>query len=310
VYLGKIGDHLYELDMKDVKSSRLGVIRGKEEVTDRWLKSISSMRLNENPKSVFTISLAGKREGETLVKDCLNILEFEKIPAADDTSFSKKRMELVQLYLNSISRKYNRERAGFIPLASYRKHIEGPLEGYLRAINKMEESIDKEILIKEFDTLAAVEWSYEEGKGYNYTIDQSDSYLSLLKGIWSFWLLTSSLQEENDLMLFIEVPDNLNHLESESLVKEDLKFLLGLIVDLTFDLRLAIILVSSHLYPLPELPMSHMLYFNNSATDLSFEVKEDFYSKDLLAYWEEGKFNRGLIEEIYSGGRFLIDFDL
>lgn len=274
---------------KDVTNARLGVVASRESETyQKWIQQLLTTRCKEDPNSTFYVTANGINYDGS---DVIDILENESVPTGSDESeeFKTTRMQWVQKYMDLLAYKYERERAGFIPLSSYRANIEGPLKGYERAIGGMEEGEDKEKLQKELELLNEVTWGYKKDLGYVFNVDERNALTSFYQGLWSFWLLTATMTDPRDLLLVVEIPKSLNRKDADPFVREMVSFLTHQMNYLTFNLTLSVIVVSENVYPIPETLTSQLLFMNNQAEDFLWEHQKEILPEEIIEAWENEK---------------------
>lgn len=304
------GKEEFEWDWSDRFNCKLAIVGGdsishKQEL----LKSITDEIITIDPKSIFRIGCFEKDISDSVEKtDYFNLIEFESEPTIESNlslEFNTKRMEFVQLLLKAYSLILQKPRTELIPLASYKKNIEGPLKGYIRAIEKMEDGTNKEWLLNQIKSLETVKWSYESG--YNYYIDGTKTeeiiLLELLKGLWSFWALTSTLIEEQQMLLVIDLPGKLTNLNTMVEIKEIVRSLLSIITDLSDEITLSLVISTETLAPIPELNIRHQLFLNYQSEDFDWNNNESYFSPNVISKWKASSFEDALWMDMAIGER-------
>lgn len=284
-------DENFEWHWYDLYSSKTAII-GDKHISNKipFLEKICDTLYEIDNKSLFWIG--DERPGNLETSDQFNMLEFESQPAERNVKnghFEETRMSFVQLYFEALCIKKGVARSEFIPLASYRRHQEGPLNGYLRAINSLQDSEEKEWLLAELKELETITWNYK--RGYVYEIKEVGSPVDLLieylKGIWSYWALTSSLAEPQQMLLVVDIPKVLTEMDTNADIKRIISSLLGIIVQLSEIITMSVIISTETMFPVPELNIRHQLYLPYSSNDFSWQQEENqqFFNSDVIEAW-------------------------
>ncbi|MGG3806082.1 hypothetical protein [Metabacillus fastidiosus] len=311
------GDHQILWNWFDLYESRLAIIGdNRESNKQQHLKRIAEDLTEKDPRTVFWI-----KSEEGLVNDnydsldYYNLMEFEQVPTENvrgKEEFDRKRMDFVQLFLETISLVKGESRLSLIPLTSYRENVEGPLMGYVRALEKIDDEEKKEWLSNQFDSLRRIEWKYFQGEGYQYLYQNGtveETLLSFLKGIWSYWALTSNLAEPQQMLMIIEVPKQLTDMTASKEVKTIIQKLLASIIALTEEITLATIVSTETFFPIPELNMRHHLYFKYNSSDFDWreEEKRSYFPDELIKMWEAGSNNAAFLVDLATGNALITD---
>ncbi|MBN8202549.1 hypothetical protein [Bacillus sp. NTK034] len=300
-------DENFEWHWYDLYSSKTAIIGDKNQSNKmQLLEKISDTLYQIDHKSLFWIG--DVRPGESETSDDFNMIEFESQPAerhVRNGPFEETRMSFVQLYFEALCIKRGVTRSELIPLASYRKHQEGPLVGYLRAINSLQDSEEKEWLLKELKKLETITWNYK--RGYVYETKDVESPVDLLieyiKGMWSYWALTSSLAEPQQMLLVIDIPKKLTEMDTSVEIKEIIRKLLGSIVQLSEIITVSVIISTETMFPVPELNIRHQLYLPYSSNDFSWHQVENqpFFNSDVIEAWSNHNSSCGLWIDFATG---------
>lgn len=300
-------DEKFEWHWYDLYSSKTAIIGDKNKSNKmQLLEMISDTLYQIDHKSLFWIG--DVRPGNLETSDQFNMLEFESQPAerhVRNGPFEETRMSFVQLYFEALCIKRGVTRSELIPLASYRKHQEGPLNGYLRAINSLQDSEEKKWLLNELKELETINWNYK--RGYVYEIKDVKSPVDLLidyiKGMWSYWALTSSLAEPQQMLLVIDIPKALTDMDTNVEIKSIISKLLGSMVQLSEIITVSVIISTETMYPIPELNIRHQLYLPYSSNDFSWHQVENqpFFNSDIIEAWSNNNSSCGLWIDFATG---------
>ncbi|WP_066298073.1 hypothetical protein [Bacillus sp. FJAT-29937] len=291
-----IGREEHEWNWKDLYNCKLAIM-GSNKLSNKQqlLDNITGQINKVDPKAVFRIGnfLYDKVNLKTSDhRDYYNLVEFENGPTTESfiaREFESRRMDFVQILLKLYSLLLKMPRTDFLPLASYQKSIEGPLIGYLRAAEKMEEGETKDWVLAQFQSLEKIEWIYKNG--YTYYVDESkpaeEMSLDLLMGIWSFWALTSTLEEPQQMLLVLDIPKKLTDIDADQSIKEIIKQLITYVSSLPDEITLSIILSTETMFPIPELNIRHQLYLNYDSPDFDWRVaeNEEFFLPEIIERW-------------------------
>ncbi|MEK4487994.1 hypothetical protein MHH81_21020 [Psychrobacillus sp. FSL H8-0484] len=256
---------------------RLGIV-SKTAQSQIFSQLQSNMR--ELEERVFTITTKPRpnQEGEI---DKLSILEMEKYPSPEDdpTGYADVRSRWVQEYFNLLCHLYNKERLDFIPLARYRPHVEGPLLGYVRSIDSLEDAEQKKVLFKHLEKLENVDWVLSENGDLTYYVTgttEKERLESFYIAAWSYWSFTAFIQEPIPINLFIDLDEWLVAFPVQNEKRDYINYIMNNLSNLTFNLCMSLTVKSATLYPLPESKVEHVLYETNEVEDLDLSGVELF----------------------------------
>lgn len=116
---------------------------------------------------------------ETNGSETFPLLDMELTPTSEGLNeLEEIRMKWVQLYLKLLCYINDEDRNTFIPQLKYYRGQEGPLAGYIRSIEEMPNSKNKEVLLSHIKKLSLVEW----GLINNETGDITYDYIYTIKG--------------------------------------------------------------------------------------------------------------------------------
>lgn len=227
--------------------------------------------------------------------DTLSILHFEEFPSqGENNPFSNDRMKWVQMYFSLISMIHNKERSEFVPLASFRAHAEGPLIGYYRAIQNMEESDEKSLLNIHLQKLENVEWNISVDEDFVYKI-QGDTDQELLEsffiGAWAYWLYTAFIVDPRPINLFVELDGLMVNFPVQDEKRKFITFIADSLARLTFQLNMSFVIKSPTLFPIPESLVEHLLIQDIQTADMDWSEIPHFpsiNSKEEII-WEYGR---------------------
>lgn len=293
VFLNEIEER-FEWNWASEFESKLAVIgdnnnRRKHQILD----TISNKLTANDPKTVFRIKANDVSTSE--IKDAYDLIAFEEMPTENieiNELFDMNRMDFVQTFLEAISLLKGESRTGLIPLASYRRHAEGPLKGYIRAVERLEDGERKQWLENQFNSLRSIDWYYIEGSGYTYMYEKGsieETLVSFMKGIWSYWALTSNLSEPQQMLMIIDVPKELTSINTPKHIKEITQRLVASIVNLTDEITLSTIISTETFFPVPEMNMRHHMYLKYDSLDFDWKDEENqtYFPEGLISLWKE-----------------------
>lgn len=274
--VGEMPEFEFHWAHMSAESSRLGILSG-----NRQVPVIRKLRKEMQTQNHRLFKLTTEPLSEGREEDNLSILEFEKVPAegGEQSEYFQQRMEWVQRYFNMISEINGKKRNEFIPLVRYRPHQEGPLMGYIRSIDELNNSDDKELLNYHLDKLRKVQWFYSPEEGYTFHItgeSQEERLESFYIGAWSYWLLTAALEGDNPLNLLIEFDDMLESYPIMGKKREALEYAAASLGKLTFVLQMSLIIQSPTVFPLQESLAEHLLIMDTESKDMDWKEIEGF----------------------------------
>lgn len=201
------------------------------------------------------------------------------------------------------------------PTISYRSHIEGPMHGYLRAINQVQDHEVKEWFVRKFEELQTVSWTQTKEEGRKYYICRNGSIyekaLSLLKALWSFWAYTAKMDSPQQLMLIIEPPKELLLHTDDPIIRNILGEALRIMKYLTEELTLSLVLSSEAMYPILDHHYRYKIIFQTKDSDIDLwdeENQKNIGYPPLYEAWQNGRIEAGLFEDSYTGNLYALFF--
>lgn len=271
--------------------ARLGIItKEKDSKLVKYLKD----KFRERNEVNYHISTNGT-ESEVKITDTLSILQFEEYPSQiENNQFSHDRMKWVQMYFSLLSLIHDKERNEFVPLASFRSHAEGPLIGYYRAIQKMDDSKEKRILNSHMSKLEHVNWGVSDEEGFVFYIDgktNNELLESFFIGAWGYWLYTAFIEDPRPINLFVELDGLLVDFPVQGEKREIISFITDSLARLTFHLNMSFTIKSPTLFPLPESLVQHLIIQDTKTADMNWSEIPQFPSinTDEEIIWEYEK---------------------
>lgn len=258
----------FDWDYLNAMEGRLGIVSKKD--SHPIMEHLKKMCTDLNG---IVVQLTTKRKN-AMIEDYLSILDFEGVPTeVPDSIFGSVRMNWVQNYLSLLAFINNKDRKSFIPAASYRSHVEGPMMGYIRAVKELEDSEDKDLLLHHFEKLEQVKWfrSEEEGFVYEITGETEEELLeSFYLGAWSLWTFVNTVEQSNPLNIMIELDGLLLDYPVLNEKRDFIAFGTTTISRLSFDYLVSVVIKSSTLFPLPESLIDHYLIGSNDSPDFDW----------------------------------------
>lgn len=278
IKIGESEEYEFHWNYESEEDSRLGVIVGNGEVS--FINDIRKV-MQKRKHRMFKITTLPV---DSPHKDYIDICDFELTPAVsgEETGFANQRMNWVQHYFNFISYMHNKPRSELIPLVTYKPHVEGPLTGYIAAIEQMEDSVQKKLLNIHIGRLKKVKWHYVENEGYVYQIkgaNQNERIESLFLGAWSYWFMTAGLEGDSPLNLLVDLDETIIEFPVMNEKRDAVSFVMDSLGKLTFLLHMSLIVKSPTLFPLPETLVNHYLIQNINSKDMNWVEINGFPSQ-------------------------------
>ncbi|GAA0847922.1 hypothetical protein ABER99_21880 [Paenibacillus glucanolyticus] len=278
----------------DLKSPR-------KKLVERIISEVQSMKLG----SVYQILDSVVLKGELMESDA--ILWTESLPDPpedyeDRENFINNRRYFSTSYFNLFAQSKMITRPELLPPTSYRWNYEGPLFGYLRAIERLDDGHPyKNDLKIEMEKLTRVEWYQSADAGRIFYLDQHENIynkaLSFLRAVWSFWAIVGKLDEPTQMLLVVEVPHQLIDINLEPKIAEIINFSFNILRYLTYETTVTLLLSSDKLNPAPENHFRHKLIFTASKHtdfDLTSEGIKEYVNPILFETWESGDNSAGI----------------
>lgn len=223
-------------------------------------------------------------------KDIINLYDFELLPTEEGAiELEGTRMKWVQLYLKMLCYVNGKERAHFIPQMKYYRTEEGPLAGYLRAIDEMPDSTDKTILLNHLEKLQMIKWGikYNNEKGitdFLYHIKGSTFKEQLESFFLGAWAVTNvhyarDFNDENmdSLLTMVQFSNSFINTSMDQTGRDILEEVIELLANLTMistdeiliKQKHALFIQSPQLFPNHYPQVSHMFYGLDNSPDFN-----------------------------------------
>ncbi|WP_274996960.1 hypothetical protein [Lysinibacillus fusiformis] len=223
-------------------------------------------------------------------KDIINLYDYELLSTEEGaTELEETRMKWVQLYLKLLCYVNGKERANFIPQMKYYRTEEGPLAGYLRAIDEMPETNEKTVLVKHLEKLQIVKWGikYNDDKGitdFLYHVNGSTFKEQLESFFLGAWAITNIhyARDFNDehmdsLLTMIQFSKNFINPSIDQTGRDIIEEVIQLLANLTMistdeiliKQKHALFIQSPQLFPNHYPQVSHMFYGMDQSADFN-----------------------------------------
>ncbi|MBO0589261.1 MULTISPECIES: hypothetical protein [unclassified Sporosarcina] len=248
--------------------ARLGIITKEK---DSLLINFLKKKLREKNEVNYHMSTSVTSDVIAFT-DTLSILHFEEFPSpGENNPFSNDRMKWVQMYFSLISMIHQKERSEFVPLGSFRAHAEGPLIGYYRSIQNMEESEDKSLLNTHLQKLENVKWNISVDEDFVYKIEgetNEELLESFFIGAWAYWLYTAFIVDPRPINLFVELDGLMVNFPVLAESRKFITFITDSLARLTFQLNMSFTIKSPTLFPIPESLVEHLVIQDIQTADM------------------------------------------
>lgn len=284
------------------------------------VKELARLVHVRDKQAVFWITSEEISFDEVENMDITAIEWVEKFPDPPETfvdrgDFIYNRNFFSTSYLQLLAQVKGVHRRDLLPPAAFRSHIEGPLMGYKRAAERMEEGEAKDWIIERLNELSCVTWKRTEQYGSLYVIPKEESLYQkaaeLLRAIWSYWAYLGSLDDPQQLLVIVELPKELVSKDAPEDVKKIVAEALHILGYLTVVTTTTFILSSETLYPAAEQNFRFRLFFQTQDSDVqmdSEEIKEALQLPELYTAWELGYSHVGMWEDSVSMIRYVAEF--
>lgn len=309
----------------DPLCNRMSIVGDREKSIRReYTKKMAEILQSNHQTSVYWITAE-----EQLSEDNSKAYQINRIPALDAypdppedyidrESFIHKRNFFVSNYMNLLCEVKGFERQQVLPNVSYRSHLEGPANGYLRAIQSIENSTLRQELEEGLREVEVVNWQKTDKHGYKFSVKQSrnlnEKLLSFLTAIWSFWAEVFLAEDEQHIVLIIEPPTELlEAMEDHPHIRNILNELLFFMREITDDLAVTLIVSSEYLFPANEHHYRHRLIFQTYHSDInvwSGEFQGELEDKQIVEDWKSGRRDSGIVFDVSEGKQITISGDI
>lgn len=231
----------------------------------------------------------------------------------DRDIFINNRKFFSSSYMELLSKIKGVDRRQTFPSVSYQQHAEGPLNGYIRAINNIEDVELKEWFTSKIEALKTVTWHETKEEGRKYYVNRSGSIyetaLSFLESLWSFWADTAKMDDPQQLVLIVEPPKELLTYELDPIIREITSEALRITRYLTDVLTLSLILSTDTLYPADEHFYRYRVVFQTKDSDIDLWTEENEQAlPPLFEAWRNGKTEAGVFEDKLDGSGYVLFF--
>ncbi|MFS0557464.1 hypothetical protein [Brevibacillus sp. 179-C9.3 HS] len=291
---------------------RVAVI-GDNQVTQKnaFLTELARTCSLRDDSSVYWIT------GETKSNQSATMM-FDSIPwvegFSDPPEFFEDRhifMEIRSFFTSSfvqlLARRQGINRSS-LPGLVYREHMEGPLVGLRREVEKQ----GVQWLLSEINHLEQVAWSQEKGICKYHVLREAsliDTALSFLRGIWSLWSHTARLETPQQLLVIIEPPKELLWKNSDPLITNITVEALRIVNYLSEVTTTSFVLSSEILFPVPEQKFRYVIYLPTKDSDIDLtaqENKKQIAAPVLFEEWDRKSGSVCLWEDRYTAERHIV----
>ncbi|MDN4106639.1 hypothetical protein [Paenibacillus polymyxa] len=281
---------------------------------------ISEIQIQDK-EVVYRITTSEKVIGVRFNSDA--ILWSEKMPDPsemyeDRDVFVNNRRFFSKAYFNLIAFSKGVTRSDLMPPTSYKWHMEGPLNGYIRTIKNIEESNPlKNDLMNELEKLCRVPWYKSKENGTVYYIEENNDItiraLSFLRAVWSFWAMVGKLDEQQQMVLVVDIPREFLEITIDPLVTEIVSVSFNILRYLSHVTTLSLLLSSEMMYPAPENQFRNKIVFNtepSSDFNLNSDDIKPAINPLLFEKWNKGENNTGVYFDDLIGSQTILNPNL
>jgi hypothetical protein len=280
--------------------ARLAIFGDDHQTKKLLLSHIASFIQEQDDNVVYWITSNDRTEkGETVTPQ--NILDFESLESYSDNNISEQkefiehRRHLASMYFDLLAIKKGIDRKALLSESTYREHIEGPLMGYLRAIQETKDKDLKQWLEQQTLPLGKVKFKKTE-KGRIYSIDTAlepiDQIIKFYRACWSLWAFLSTRIEQQQYLFMIEFPEVLFSSSMNQQVQQIIHTLLQYLNTATMVTTTSLVTTSTHIGTLYTQNYRHKLFMEGTK-DLSLEDENNinFFTKEVIQSWKQKKKN-------------------
>lgn len=283
------------------------------------VENIIQEAIQQDSKSVFQIRVGKPSSHESAISsDAISWNgQFSDPPSdvEDRDIFIGNRMFFCSNYFGLLAQSKGVTRSELLPPTSYRWNIEGPLEGYRRAIDNLDEEHPYKLSLQsEMKKLDEAHWYQSDQSGFIFYMEEShDDYAlaqNFLYAVWSFWAEVGKLDDPQQMLLVIEMPKALVNITLDPEVNQVVIRALEILRYLTRETTTTMLLSSEMLYPAPELHFRHKIIFQ-SAEDGDFKLENEdinhYIGRDHIQYWLNHRTTSGMLFDDLENIHFSFD---
>ncbi|MBP1931825.1 hypothetical protein [Ammoniphilus resinae] len=299
--------------------ARLAIV-GDSQLSPRkeMIKSIAGLIHGRDSNAVFWIT-DDPKSSLSEVYPIQSIPWVEQFPdppkeIVDRDIFIANRKFFSSSFFSLLAQKKGILRKDLFPPTSYQGHIEGPMGGYIRAIQTLEDEDKKTWLMNEIMDLENVYWYKTKDGGRKFYLNSEGEYqkaLSFLVAAWSFWAYTCELEEAQQMLLIIEPPKEFLMAHTDPMIQEIIVEALRILNNLSVTTTTTVILSSETFNPIPFHNYRYRVIFQTKDSDIDLstpENKKAIQMPSLYNAWEMGNDDKGLWEDNHTGERFVLSF--
>lgn len=269
--------------------------------------SIVKEAIQQDAKSVFQIRMGKPNSHEIAIpSDAISWSgQFSDPPSdvEDRDIFIGNRIFFCSNYFGLLAQSKGVLRSELLPPTSYRWNLEGPLEGYRRAIENLDSDHPHKLSLQsELKRLDENIWYQSDSDGRCFYIDDTNDVYALaqnfLFAVWSFWAEIGKMDDPQPILLVIDMPKSLVKFSLDPEVTQVVIRALEILRYLSRETTTTMLLSSEMLYPAPELHFRHKIIFQSSEDgDFNLENEEinHYFSRDHIQYWLNHQSTSGIL---------------
>lgn len=271
------------------------------------VESIIKEANQQDAKSVYQIRMGKPKSHEIAIpSDAISWSgQFSDPPSdvEDRDVFIGHRIFFCSNYFGLLAQSKGVLRSELLPPTSYRWNLEGPLEGYRRAIENLDSNHPYKLSLEsELNKLDENIWYQSDSDGMCFYIEHTNDVYALarnfLLAVWSFWAEVAKMDDPQTILLVIDMPKSLVEFSLDPEVTQVVVRALEILRYLTRETTTTMLLSSEMLYPAPELQFRHKIIFQSSEDGdfkLGNEEIKHYLSQDHIQYWINHQSESGIL---------------
>ncbi|WP_433708993.1 hypothetical protein [Paenibacillus illinoisensis] len=268
------------------------------------VSDITNEITKRDPNVVFMISTETPQVGEAYTIESIPWVEGYPDPPEffeDRNVFIEARHFFSNSYFTLMAKVLHIPRSRLLPPISFKPHLEGPLQGYRRAIESLSDDVTyKDNLLEHLLKIDKIPWVQTMDHGKRYYIEATGSVyeqaLSFITAAWSFWAMTCQMDDPQQMLLIVELPKELLRYDVDPVIEKIVIETLKILKYVSIVTTTSIILSSEMLYPAPELKFRYKLFFQTEDSDINLfhENLRNMIDPQLIQEWNNGNSKVGL----------------
>lgn len=285
-------------DWQNVEQAIFAVLGNKHDsIRTKFVKDIAGLIHESDQNAVYWITTdTSDVQGEGQSNNYIRSLEsFGDISKEFDPEqiFRTRRTAFINQFFETYSQFSMGKSFGEIALPiSYRSNMEGPLNGYERMINELDQyRRELEEGLKMIDNVKL----YDSTLGKKYVIQENadplQQTLEFTLAVWNFWSMICLKENKQPFLLIVELPKSMmisdNH---DTELKRGIVSMMSILKSICDEATVSMILSSETMFPIYELNIRQRIFLqtHHSDFDMFDENSRQYFGEEVYIEWDKG----------------------